>query len=363
MMSDHKEDAFRNGLARFEKGGASQLAESMTSPRLPLFFNSLFLRSCSLRIITVTRRWLSFLGANAGVSMMLANENAKHLGLIILILVLSTACFAEDSQWNSLIKAGENLYDKGAYKESEELLLSAVTEAEKFSPTDKRLIRSLDSLAHTYKAEGKFAQAEPLYKRVIEDDKKASTNHVEIATHLNNFGDLYLVQGRYSEAEPLLERSLVETEKGLGPDHEDVARILSNLASVYLGQRKYTEAEPCFERVINILGKTVGVKNPDYARALNNLGQAYRWQGNFSKAESLFKESLHLREEILGLEHPDVAKSLFSLAETYAAQGKCLTEAGALYKRAIAIFDKSGATAQASTCRKHYEELLQQQGR
>ncbi|CAN0516221.1 unnamed protein product [Laminaria digitata] len=63
-------------------------------------------------------------------------------------------------------------------------------------------------------------------------------------------------------------------------------------------------------------------------------------QGNYAEAGPLYKRSLAIYEKALGSEHPSVATSLNNLAGFLETQGN-YAEAGRLYKRSLAITEKA----------------------
>jgi tetratricopeptide (TPR) repeat protein len=175
------------------------------------------------------------------------------------LVLLSPSAPAQEAQWQTYLDDGTKAYQAGRYSEAEKLLKLALTEAERFGPSDLRLATSLNSLAVLHKAQGKYDQAEPLYKRALAIWEKAlGPEHPDVATSLNNLAGLYHDQGKYDQAEPLYKRALPIMEKALGPEHRDVATSLNNLAGLYKAQGKYGQAEPLCKRALAIKEKALG---------------------------------------------------------------------------------------------------------
>ena len=74
--------------------------------------------------------------------------------------------------------------------------------------------------------------------------------------------------------------------------------------------------------------------------SLNNLAELYRAQSRDAEAGPLYRRSIAIFEKALGLEHPSVGTSLNNLAELYRDQGR-YDEAEPLYKRSLAIREKA----------------------
>ena len=72
---------------------------------------------------------------------------------------------------------------------------------------------------------------------------------------LNSLASLYSTLSDYTKAEPLYKRSLVITEKALGPENPRVAAILNNLAKLYCSIGDYAKAEPLYKRSLAIYEK------------------------------------------------------------------------------------------------------------
>ena len=72
------------------------------------------------------------------------------------------------------------------------------------------------------------------------------------------------------------------------------------------------------------------------ASSLNNLGSVYEKERRYSEAEALYKRALAIWEKVLGPEHRQLAASLNNLAECYYRRGH-YREAEALLQRSLSI--------------------------
>src|SRR5882724_12341242 len=150
-------------------------------------------------------------------------------GVVILALGLGTAS-ADVIEWNDAMNSAARAVKESRFADAERWLRTAIKEAEKFGPEDRRLAESLSSLASVLYAQGNYAEAGALFKRVLLIvEKTQGPQHLRVADALTGLAGIYHVQGQYAEAEPLLERALAIREKVLGPEHPDVAGSLNNL--------------------------------------------------------------------------------------------------------------------------------------
>ena len=76
------------------------------------------------------------------------------------------------------------------------------------------------------------------------------------------------------------------------------------------------------------------------ARGLNNLAVLLSVTNRLAEAEALYRRALAITEKSFGPEHPNVAIRLNNLAELLRDTNR-LAEAEPLYRRALAIFEKS----------------------
>jgi CHAT domain-containing protein len=101
---------------------------------------------------------------------------------------------------------------------------------------------------------------------------------------------------------------------------------------------KYAEALPLAQAMVAQLEK--GPPNRDLAGAINNLAQVYGDMGRDAEAEPLYKRALAIMEKSAGLDSADIAPELNNLAALYQRQLR-YAEAEPLFKRALAIREKA----------------------
>ena len=157
----------------------------------------------------------------------------KALALFVLVvgslLYLKTVLYPPVPPWEGHHQAGLAAYKEKNYSEAEKQFKAALTEAEKFSTDDWRLIQTLSNMAEVFRFQSKYSQATRYFQRLVEiDEKKFGRDHPNVAAHLNNLAGNYRAQGMLAEAEPLYKRALDIWEKNLGPDNSLVLFALKN---------------------------------------------------------------------------------------------------------------------------------------
>jgi tetratricopeptide (TPR) repeat protein len=101
-------------------------------------------------------------------------------------------------------------------------------------------------------------QAVPLYERLVRIREKAlRPNHPQLAISLNSLAESYRLQGRYGDAEACYLKILAINEATHGPEHPSVAAVLQELAKLSTSQRKPVEAKQYQDRATAIFQKNV----------------------------------------------------------------------------------------------------------
>ena len=184
------------------------------------------------------------------------------------------------------------------------------------------------------------------------------------------------------KSERLIRRALAIDEKSYGPRHPRVALRLNNLAQLLHLTNRAAEAEPLYRRAIlywrsrsalvtlmsqpasttwqSFFAKQTGrwrpnrftgghlqsmkqasVRNhPNVSRDLNNLALLYDNLGRLDEAEALYRRALAIAEKSLGPDHPDIANRLINLGSLLRDMNR-RSEAEPLLRRALKIDEKS----------------------
>lgn len=201
--------------------------------------------------------------------------------------------------------------------------------------------RSLNQNAAHFLDQGDYGDALPLYERsLVLTEKALGPQHPGTATALNELAVVYQRMGNYAKALPLFEQSLVIYEKVLGPQHPDTATALNNLAGDYESMGDYAKALPLFDQALSITEKTSGAQHPDTAASLNNLAMVYNFMGNYAKALPLLERALSIWEKALGSDNRDTLTAMTNLASVYVSMGNC-AKALSLCERSLMIREKT----------------------
>ena len=169
---------------------------------------------------------------------MLISNCRKLLAVVFVVITCTTAC-SEDKSWSDLRKESVRLFVKHDLDGATEMEKRAMTMAEKTSPNDPRLIKSLRALAAISRLKGRTAEAIPLYKRAIAiSDMEQEDSDIEFS--VRDLATAYIELGQLADAEPLMKRLILISENKYGKKHPAVAKDLINLAMLYksMGREK-----------------------------------------------------------------------------------------------------------------------------
>ena len=291
----------------------------------------------------------------------------------------------DDARARQLLAEAQAAFARGDYPAAEAASLSLLQENIRvFGPDHPNVGTALNLLGATHLRQGKFNEAEGEFRRMLTIyERRLGAEHEYTAAALNSLALVLEQLGDYQGAETLLRRSLAISEKALGKNHPDTATTLSNLSRVLDSQGKFAgtadaaqlaaradaalrrgqfdEAETLHHEVLTIHEKALGPAHPVTANSMSNLGRVLDLQGKYVEAEKMYRQSLAVREAALGRDHPDVATNLNNLAKVVQDLGKDqqigvsearararaggavggLTEAENMYRRALAIQDRS----------------------
>lgn len=154
------------------------------------------------------------------------------LFVVVLVAVTCMTACSEDKSWSDLHKESVRLFVKHDLDGAMAMEKRAMAMAEKTSPNDPRIIKSLRVLATIARLKGRTEEAIPLYKQAIAiSDMQEEDSDIEIS--VRDLASAYIGLGRFAEAEPLLKRLILISEKKYGKMHPAVAKELKNLAMLY----------------------------------------------------------------------------------------------------------------------------------
>ncbi len=263
-----------------------------------------------------------------------------------------------DQAWDTFCNVGERAFGRGNYIEAEELLKSAMQEAEKFGETDPRYSRTLTSLGLCYLELSWTERAEQFLSRALAiREKLFGQSSPEVAESNNNMGQLKQLQNLYEQAGNYFSKALSILEKSAAGTSEAIAETLNNLGRNFNLLNDGAKAEPALRRALAIAmlniekdepqfgGKSLPAKTApaDSSRAAEietNLATAYLRQGKYPEAAKLYNKALATDVKQLGEDHPYVATIIDGLAELSDKQDH-RQDAEDWKKKAQAIREKS----------------------
>lgn len=264
--------------------------------------------------------------------------------------------------WDTFADVGERAFARGDYAEAEELLKSAVVEAEKMGEADARLSRSLVSLGKCYlELTGWEDRAEACFTRALSvREKLFGANSVQVAEAATCLGQLKQLQNAFDQANTFFQKANDALEKATNVSPEMMAETLNNLGRNLTLLNETERSIPQLSKALAIAmsnsekgqpqfgGKGVQVKmkaasvtdSPEVAEIQTNLANAYLKKGDYAEAEKRFTNALLMDVKLLGEQHIYIATILDGLAAACEKQDK-RTDAEDWKKKAEAIREKA----------------------
>jgi tetratricopeptide (TPR) repeat protein len=205
-----------------------------------------------------------------------------------------------------LYRIGIYYWEQGQYNEAERLELESLElYKEVLGEKHPDTIRTMASLALTWRQQGRSDEAEQLQLKVLKLYKKVlSVKHPNTIQATANLASTWWQQGRSDEAERLELKVLKLCKDVLSVKHPDTILSMANLASTWRQQGRSDKAEQLQLKVLKLRKEVLGIKHPDTIRAMANLASTWWQQGRSDKAEQLQLEVLKLYKEVLGAKHP-----------------------------------------------------------
>jgi len=154
---------------------------------------------------------------------------------------------AED-QWKKLNEQAMFLAIQGRYSEATKASEKALAFAEDaFGPDHDHTIRTLRSVARSYRIERKYTEAERVCRRllVLAEEANGEDHRHMMVRSLSDLAGLYRTQGKYAQAGPLYGRLLALLKEGHGTDHPGLAAVLENAAGGIGEMERLDDRELC----------------------------------------------------------------------------------------------------------------------
>lgn len=129
-------------------------------------------------------------------------------------------------------------------------------------------------------------------------------------------------------------------EKTMGMGHRDVALLVSEIGDFLSTQGRLTEAERQYRRVVSTFEKDPAAAPLDMATSLTRLGWLYvNHMNRDTEAQALYRKALGVYEKFLGADHPETVKCLHVLAVLYGQQERW-ADAEPLFKKELDIKER-----------------------
>ena len=197
-------------------------------------------------------------------------------------------------------------------------------------------LASMESLALSYRAEGKFQEAELVLRQVAAMRTRIlGAEHPDTLSSKTNLAHILVKQIRGIEAKELLESTLVKQEMILGRDHPstlETVRVLGDVFFEVLGSP--AAAESFYIRALTGYEKTCGSEHSLTLNIVQLLGGIRVEQNRLAEALHFYDRVLTGHDKVYGREHLSTLNTMLHMGYSFTGSGK-LEEARAFYKRAL----------------------------
>jgi tetratricopeptide (TPR) repeat protein len=122
------------------------------------------------------------------------------MGVCLALSLQASAAQAQGPSWGALRKESTRLFMNRDFAGAMAAERRAMAIAEKSSPYDPRIIKSLQAMASMYQMQGKHAEAIPLYLKAIAIHQH-SPDYPAISTVYMDLGAAYKATGNEAEAQ------------------------------------------------------------------------------------------------------------------------------------------------------------------
>ena len=355
----------RRNRVRVAEGASAYLYVNLNTLRdsqLPLVFFSTMVslnqpvtlaRDPSVKAIATTWYLASVGSVGASKTQTLREAVAEEVDKFVNAYLAANQGIGDDEDWEASIRQGQESQKQGRNAEAEKHYMAAVAQTLEFGDADPRRAKSLSYLGLLYYIQKRYAEAEPLLRRAAAVAEAGPMSAEEQATTLDNLGSTYRAQEKYAEAEPVLEKALAIRQKVLSKNDPLLLARGQILANIYMIKEKYREAEALLQNAATAREKALGADDPEVASAVHDLALLYDLEARVStnltaneklarqtEAERLYRRAIAIWEKTLGRESASVAIALKNYAGLLRITGR-IEEATALEVREKAIRAKN----------------------
>jgi len=203
--------------------------------------------------------------------------------------------FDKEQQWLIIKERAENFTKEAVLDQAEMSWLQALSIAEKFGPSDNRVLEVLEQLSLLYERQEQFRKALQHAARGLEVKKRLyGSRHYFVASALNDLSRLLYYACELPEAERTAMECLEAYEALYGKLHTSVASAANNVAMLCHIQKKYARAETYYKEALSLRTQLLGNEHPDTLRVLSEYA-------NLLKATHREEEAAHMKACIDGI--------------------------------------------------------------
>ena len=156
---------------------------------------------------------------------------------------------------------------------------------------------------------------------------------IDTRSLLNHLAVVFRELHDYTKAMEYNQKSLIISERVLGPDHPEVSLVYNSMAGVCRMQHSYEKAFYYYRKAKSICERVLGRKHPGTAITYNNMAVLFLDWGDYDKALDYCLRALDIREKYLGKDYPETAATYRNIGLVYFAMNK--------YAKALAYFQKA----------------------
>jgi tetratricopeptide (TPR) repeat protein len=277
----------------------------------------------------------------------MCNRSFMFIGTIILLL-LSTAAFADDSGWRVCHTQAGALCRTGEWSQAFQQANTALNMAgTKYGQDHLNTAKSLERLGEICVARGRLQQADLIFSKALKIRTKIHGDcHPSVIKLLTIMADHQRLRlhRECDSAEKLYRKALDLADRGHWGESSYAAPALEGLARLYMDRGDYASAEPLYQKAISMYetgGKYRSSEKLGEARNSVCLAEIKRAKKDFPKARELYETALVRYLKVAGPTSPMIAFTYKRLADLYSDWHKP-TRALAYYQRSLGAYENTG---------------------
>lgn len=198
---------------------------------------------------------------------------------------------------------------------------------------------ALSDLAGVYRYRGQYEEAHSLLVKALQIQETAlGTEHPSVATTLRNQAALLRDKGDFSRVEKVSHWALFIFDNAYSPNSTEAASVYKVLGFFYACTGQHEEGERASRLSLEVLEDRLGKKHPLLGGSLLNLG--HHLKAKKKQAVVFYERALALYESSYGASHPFIAITLSYLAPFFSKQDSYKTKLS-YHQRALSIYEQT----------------------